>query len=77
MSHKDIHVVPHQGDWAVKSEGSSRATRVTATKVEAMAIAREMAIARGAEVVEHRADGRICGSDSYGHDPCPPLDKEH
>ena len=77
MTKKDIHVVPHDGDWAVKSEGSKRAARVTPTKAEAMEIARDIAIRRGAERVEHTANGRIRGSDSYGNDPCPPRDKEH
>jgi len=77
MQKKDIHVVPHPGGWAGKTEGNARATFVVPTKAEAMEKARDIAICRRAERVEHGSDGRIRGSDSYGNDPCPPHDAEH
>jgi hypothetical protein len=77
MSRKDIHVVPHPKGWAGKTEGNERATFVAPTKKEAMEKAREIAIARQVERVEHGKDGRIMDSDSYGADPCPPPDAKH
>ena len=76
MPKKDVHVVPHpQGGWATKTEGASRAGRVTETQREAIERAREQAKREGVEVVIHRKDGTIRDSDSYGNDPNPPKDK--
>ena len=44
---KNQHVVPHQGDWAVKGEGNERATSVHTTQEEAIERAREIAINDG------------------------------
>ncbi|WP_084784947.1 DUF2188 domain-containing protein [Calidithermus timidus] len=74
---KRLHVVPHQGDWAVKREGSKRASTVTRTKAEAEQWAKEKACEEGGEVVIHDKQGRISDSDSYGNDPHPPNDKKH
>lgn len=77
MAKKDIHVVPRPGGWAVKKEGAQRASIVTDTKAAALKIARDQAKRTGVEVVDHRKDGRIRDSDSYGNDPHPPKDKKH
>lgn len=69
---KNQHVVPHPEGWAVKAEGSERATRVTETQREAMEIAREIAQNQGSERIVHGENGRIRQKDSYGNDPCPP-----
>ena len=42
-----------------------------------MARAREVAIERRIDRVEHNKGGRIADSDSYGNDPCPPKDRKH
>lgn len=73
----DIHVVPHAAGWATKKEGASRAGSVSPTKAEALERAREQAKREGVEVVQHKRDGRIQDSDSFGHDPCPPRDRKH
>jgi len=76
MSKKNQHVVPHGNDWAVKGAGNEKATKLVATQAEAIKIAREIAINQKSEVVIHRPDGTIRDKDSYGNDPCPPIDKK-
>lgn len=69
---KNQHVVPHNGDWAVRGEGNRRVTRITGTQREAIEIAREIARNQESELFIHRQDGRIRDRDSYGNDPYPP-----
>lgn len=69
---KNQHVVPHDGEWAVRGEGNERVTSLHRTQAEAEAAARAIAINQQSEVVIHRPDGRIRDKDSYGHDPFPP-----
>lgn len=76
-SKKDVHVVPHGNGWATKTEGSSRAGKVTSTQKQAIDAAVQQAKRTQVEVVIHRPDGRIRDSDSYGKDPNPPRDKKH
>lgn len=75
MSRDTHRVVPHEGGWAVKRDGTSKASHVTATKAEAEKIAREISKHQGTELQIHNRDGRIARSDSHGNDPCPPKDK--
>lgn len=74
---KNVHVVPHEDGWAVKSGGAARAAKVTATQKEAIEVGKQIATNRGAELLVHGEDGRIRSKDSYGNDPNPPKDKEH
>jgi hypothetical protein len=74
---RDIHVVPHDGGWATKKEGASRAGSVTDTQKKAIDRAVEQAKREKVEVVIHRRDGTIRDSDSYGNDPIPPKDKKN
>jgi Uncharacterized protein conserved in bacteria (DUF2188) len=72
---KNQHVVPQSGKWAIKGEGSKRASKVVSTQKEAIDVARKIARNQGADVVIHRRDGKIL--DSYGNDPFPPRDTKH
>jgi uncharacterized protein YdaT len=74
---KDLHVVPHGDDWAVRRERYSRVSSTHDTQREAIEAARRTAQREHTEVVIHRPDGRIRDSDSYGNDPNPPKDKKH
>lgn len=76
MTKQNQHVVPYGNQWAVRGAGNTRATSVQDTQLAAIAIAREIAINRKAEVVIHRPDGTIRDRDSYGKDPLPPRDKK-
>lgn len=70
---KNQHVTPHaKGGWQVKGAGNSRATARTATQVDAISIARNIARNQRSEVVIHRANGQIRDKNSYGNDPFPP-----
>ena len=66
------HVVPHNGKWAVKREGSSRATIVTNTQAEAIQRAREISQNQHTELIILGKNGAIRARDSHGHDPFPP-----
>lgn len=69
---KNVHVVPHSGNFAVKVEGNDRATKVVPTQREATRIAKGIAQKNHSELVIHRPDGRIREKNSYGSDPFPP-----
>lgn len=77
MSKKDIHVVPHNGGWATRTEGAGRVGRQYDTQAEAIQGGRGQAQREQVELVIHRRDGTIRDSDSYGKDPNPPKDKVH
>ncbi|KAI9132597.1 DUF2188 domain-containing protein [Acaryochloris sp. CCMEE 5410] len=66
------HIVPHSEGWAVKSEGASRATKVTSTQQEAINIGREIAQNQASELLIHGKNGQIRERNSYGNDPFPP-----
>ena len=68
---KNQHVVPHSDKWAVKGEGNVKATNVTSTQKDAIAIATAIAKNNNSELVIHRPDGRIRDKNSYGSDPYP------
>ncbi len=72
MSKKNQHVVPHNGNWAVKGAGNSKATSVHQTQAEAIDHAREIAQNQKSEVLIHGENGRIREKNSYGNDPYPP-----
>jgi Uncharacterized protein conserved in bacteria (DUF2188) len=72
-----VHVVPKNGDWAVKSEGAGRAHRVVDTQAKAIEVGRLVAQNRGTELVIHRPNGQIRDSDSYGNDPASSHDSKH
>ena len=76
MSPKNQHVVPNPNGWAVLGEGNSKPTKITSTQLEAIEIAKQIAINNQVEVVIHGRDGRIRDKDSYGHDPNPPKDEK-
>jgi hypothetical protein len=72
MAGKNQHVVPHEGQWAVRGAGNERLTSVHSTQREAIERARAIARNEGSETLIHGRDGRIREKDSYGHDPFPP-----
>lgn len=72
---KQIHVVPHDGQWAFLPAGQNRVSRVFRTQKDAIDAARERARKDCAELITHGVNGRIRASDSHGHDPCPPRDR--
>lgn len=78
MSGKNQWVSPRpDGKWGVHGEGNSRDTNLFDTQAEAINRAREIAKNQRSEVIVQRPGGRIRSKDSYGNDPCPPVDREH
>jgi uncharacterized protein YdaT len=72
MAKRNVHVVPKDGQWAVKTENADHAAKITSTQKEAIERAKEIAKNNQSEVVIHRPDGRIREKNSYGNDPFPP-----
>ncbi len=74
-SKKPVHVVPHEGGWAVEREGNQRPSSVHRTQAEAEQVGRTTARRDQTEFNLHGRDGQIREKDSYGNDPNPPKDK--
>lgn len=72
MSSKNIHVVPHGSDWAVRRAGASRVSSTHGTQGAAESAARRTAIREHGETFTHRPNGQIRDRNSYGNDPFPP-----
>jgi ketosteroid isomerase-like protein len=68
---KNVHVVPNDGGWKVRVEGSGR-SKSYSTQGEAIRAGRKLARSNRADHIVHRRDGRIRQRDSYGSDPFPP-----
>jgi len=68
------HVIPNDGHWQVKREGSDKATKNFDTQKQAIDYARNIAIKQQSELVIHGRNGQIRDKDSYGSDPYPPKD---
>ena len=66
------HVTKRDNGWAVKAEGSKKATVIKQTQAEAIAVAREISRNQKTELFIHGTDGKIRARDSHGHDPYPP-----
>ncbi len=71
---KNQHVVKHPEGWAVKGAGNSKATKVTSTQKEAIAIAEQIARNQKSDTKIHGENGKIRAGNSYGNDPFPPKD---
>ncbi|NNF58572.1 MAG: DUF2188 domain-containing protein [Rhodothermaceae bacterium] len=66
------HVVPRDGEWAVKLEGAERASRVTPERDDAVDAASGFVRSLGAgRVVVHRDDGTIETVHTYDSLPAP------
>ena len=60
------HVVPYEGDWAVRREGNKRITSKHRKQSTALRKAKSIAKKRKADVIIHRQDGTI--RDRIGYD---------
>lgn len=76
MPRKSQHIVPNGEKWSVKRAGAERATKNFSTQKEAIEYGRNVAINQSAELVIHGTNGKIRNSNSFGNDPCPPVDKK-
>lgn len=69
---KNYWTTHHGEGWAVRREGSERATSIHSTQAEAWGEARRRARGEGGEALLQGRDGRIRARNTYGHDPYPP-----
>lgn len=74
---RGVNVVRRGDEWAVVRDNAERASGVFGTQREAIDRGREIARNEQAELRIQGQDGRWRDSDSYGHDPAPPIDRRH
>lgn len=74
---KNQWVSPRGKQWAVHGERNEKDTKLFDTQREAMDYARKIAINQHSEVIIQGRNGKIRSKDSYGNDPCLPVDTEH
>ena len=74
MAKKTIHIVPRDGDWAVRRSGAERDSSHHGTQAAAIGAGRITAKRENTELFIHGRDGRIRDRDSFGNDPFPPRD---
>ncbi|MBD3244833.1 MAG: DUF2188 domain-containing protein [Candidatus Moranbacteria bacterium] len=74
MDKKNIHVIPHLTQWAIKIEGENKIISAHKTQSSAIDEGRKLAKKYMSELIIHTAEGKIRDKDSYGNDPCPPKD---
>lgn len=72
MTKKNQHVVPQDGNWAVREAGKSRVTSVHETQAEAITHAQDIARNQQSEMLIHGRNGQIRERNTYGNDPFPP-----
>ena len=72
MTKKSLHVVSSTGgNWSVRTEGASKASRVFDTQGDAVTHAKKLARDANTGVFIHRKDGRVRESISYGQEFAP------
>jgi hypothetical protein len=65
----DVWVSPHDGQWAVKLEGSDEPESVHATQADAADHGRELARRNKSELLIQAEDGQIRERSTFGPDP--------
>ena len=65
MAKGDVHTSHQDDHWINKVEGNQRASNTAATKAEAQALGRDLAVNRGSEHLIHNKDGRIAERNTY------------
>lgn len=69
---KNQHVIPHNGNWAIRGSNNKKVTKTFLTQSAAISTARNIAINQHSELIVHGKNGRIRQKNSYGNDPFPP-----
>lgn len=69
---RNYWATPHEEGWAVRREGSDRASSVHSTQNEAWNESRRLARGAGGEAYLQGRNGRIRARNTYGKDPFPP-----
>lgn len=71
MPKRNQFVVPHPEGWAVKKEGSNRATAIFQTQEDAIEYGRELAINQRCELVIHDRNGNVRKRRNYRNPRLP------
>lgn len=71
FSDKALHVVPHNGSWAVRVQGKWHAGSTHSTQSEAIQTAKQIAKRNGADIFVYTPDGRIRARDTFTRGPKP------
>lgn len=66
---KNVHVTKRDNGWAVKTEKSEKAVKITSTQKEAIDLGRSIAKNNSSELIIHGRDNNIREKDSHGKDP--------
>lgn len=70
MKKKNYYVVTNpQGGWAVKKEGSQRASALTSTQKESIEIGKDLAKKSQGELSIQGKNNKFREKNSYGNDP--------
>ena len=69
MGKKNVHVTKRHKGWAVVTENSERAVKITSTQKEAIKIGTAIAKNNKSEVVIHDRENKIREKNSHGNDP--------
>ena len=77
MAKKTVHIVPRNGEWAVRRPGAERDSSHHSTQAAAIRAERGTAQRENTELFIHGRNGRIRDRDSYGNDSFPPRDKKN
>ncbi|MFN8277472.1 MAG: DUF2188 domain-containing protein [Chitinophagales bacterium] len=77
MSKKSNHVVPSAAGWAVKKTGAERASRIFATKRDAVTYGRDLSKNEKTVLYIHKSNGMIENLNSYVSPPISGKDHKH
>ena len=69
---RNVHIVPWEKKWAVKTANSEKPFRLKETQEEAIQIGKQMAERNKSELLIHGKNGQIREKNSYGNDEFPP-----
>jgi hypothetical protein len=69
MAKKNVHVTKRDNGWAVKTEKSDRAVKITEAQKEAIDLGRSIAKNNNSELIIHDRNNKIREKDSHGKDP--------
>jgi hypothetical protein len=69
MSKKNVHVTKREKGWAVKTEKSEKAVKITTTQKQAIDLGRSIAKNNNSELIIHDRNNKIREKDSHGKDP--------
>ena len=76
MARKNYHVMAKvDGGWKVVRAGAGRASKIFATKSDAIKYGRNVSRNENSELVIHGIDGRLQQRTSFATDPIPSKDK--